>query len=174
MYLNRYISWQAPPNHFIALDTDGSAIGNPGLAGYGGIFRDSLGHWITGYHGHIGFSDITKAKILGILQGLKIAWERKFQNLICYTDSMYSIRLIKNEDISYHCDAPEIVEICDLLARDWRVDLRHTLREGNACANLLAKRGARDTTSFRLLPRPPSDLQLHLLSDSRGVAFRRS
>ncbi|KAJ1397942.1 Reverse transcriptase-like [Sesbania bispinosa] len=87
---------------------------------------------------------------------------------------MYSIHLIKNEDLSYHRDAPEIAEIRDLLARDWRVDLRHTLREGNACADLLAKRGARDTTSFRLLSRPPSDLQLHLLSDSRGITFRRS
>ncbi|KAJ1375369.1 Ribonuclease H domain [Sesbania bispinosa] len=170
----KYISWQAPPYHYITLNTDGSAIGNPDLAGYGWIFRDSLGHWITGYHGHSGFSDITKAEILGILQGLKIASERKFRNLICYTDSMYSIHLIKNEDISYHRDAPEIAEIRDLLAHDWRVDLRHTLREGNVCADLLVKRGARDTTSFRLLPDPPYDLQLHLLSDSRGVAFRRS
>ncbi|KAJ1428719.1 ribonuclease H [Sesbania bispinosa] len=82
---------------------------------------------------------------------------------------MYSIHLIKNEDISYHRDAPEIAEIRDLLARDWRVDLRHTLREGDACTDLLAKKGSCDTTSFRLLPDPSSDLQVHLLSLIIGV-----
>ncbi|KAJ1426644.1 Ribonuclease H-like superfamily [Sesbania bispinosa] len=86
-------------------------MGNPGVARFGGLFRDYVGNWILGFHGHIGESDITKAEILGILQGLMITWDKNFKNLICYTNSTYSIHLIKDEDISYHRDASEIVEI---------------------------------------------------------------
>ena len=35
------------PNPFITLNTDGNALGNPGIAGAGGILRDHLGQWIS-------------------------------------------------------------------------------------------------------------------------------
>ena len=37
----QFIQWQFPPNPFIKLNTDGSAIGNPRLARAGGLLRNS-------------------------------------------------------------------------------------------------------------------------------------
>ena len=34
------IRWHIPPSPFLKLNTDGSALGNPGLAGVGGVLRD--------------------------------------------------------------------------------------------------------------------------------------
>ena len=42
------VAWQKPPAGWMKLTTDGSALGNPGRAGGGGVIRNHLGHWIKG------------------------------------------------------------------------------------------------------------------------------
>ena len=37
------IRWERPPQGWMKLNTDGSANGNPGLAGCGGVIRDDAG-----------------------------------------------------------------------------------------------------------------------------------
>lgn len=43
------ISWHSPPLGFIKLNTDGSALSNPGQLGVGGVFRDEFGNWMGGF-----------------------------------------------------------------------------------------------------------------------------
>ncbi|KAJ1410406.1 ribonuclease H [Sesbania bispinosa] len=64
-------------------------------------------------------------------------------------------------------------EIRYLLARNWKVELRHTLREGNACADLLAKKGTRSSSSLTLIDSAPPEAHHLLLSDAMGIAFLR-
>ena len=45
-----------PSTPYITLNTDGSALSNPGIAGAGGILRDHLGHWIAGFSLHLGIA----------------------------------------------------------------------------------------------------------------------
>ena len=42
----RIIKWIVPSESFIKLNTDGSSLSNPELAGVGGILRDCLGNWV--------------------------------------------------------------------------------------------------------------------------------
>ena len=51
-----FVRWQVPPDPLIKLNTDGSAIGNLGLAGAGGLLRDSSGEWISGFSFHLGLT----------------------------------------------------------------------------------------------------------------------
>jgi hypothetical protein len=51
--------------------------------------------------------------------------------------------------------------------------VEHTLREGNACADVLAKMGALSGSSLVKLSSPPIDLAIHLLADAQGVVFFR-
>ena len=37
------VSWVHPPLGFVKLNTDGSSLGNPGVAGFGGLIRDEGG-----------------------------------------------------------------------------------------------------------------------------------
>ncbi|MCI77477.1 ribonuclease H [Trifolium medium] len=60
-----------------------------------------------------------------------------------------------------------------MLDRDWTVVVDHTLREGNACADLLAKMGANSVTPLVKFEVPP-ELSNLLLADALGVAFVRN
>ena len=46
--------WEKPPFGLVKLNMDGSADGNPGLAGYGGLLRDDHGNWLAGFARRIG------------------------------------------------------------------------------------------------------------------------
>ncbi|KAK7281013.1 hypothetical protein RIF29_08643 [Crotalaria pallida] len=41
------VSWSTPAADYFKLNFDGSALGNPGHAGFGGLLTDSLGHWVA-------------------------------------------------------------------------------------------------------------------------------
>ena len=41
------IRWERPPQGWMKLNIDGSANGNPGLAGCGGVIRDDARRWIV-------------------------------------------------------------------------------------------------------------------------------
>jgi hypothetical protein len=50
--------------------------------------------------------------------------------------------------------------------RDWTVVINHTLHEGNACADMLAKMGASSICPFVMIVVPPDELSLHLHADA--------
>ena len=52
-----------------------------------------MGTWIHGFYGDIGQTDITKEELLAILNGLKIAWERNLDNVLCVLDSMHALSI---------------------------------------------------------------------------------
>jgi hypothetical protein len=52
--------------------------------------------------------------------------------------------------------------------------IEHTLREGNKCADVLAKIGASSNAPLVVLSDPPLDLVQPLQDDARGVTFVRA
>lgn len=69
----RQISWLQKDRLGIVLNVDGSNLGNPGPAGFGGLLRYSEGGWLLGFSGHIGHADVLKAELLGLYNGLELA-----------------------------------------------------------------------------------------------------
>ncbi|KAK7275735.1 hypothetical protein RIF29_16857 [Crotalaria pallida] len=69
--------------------------------------------------------------------------------------------------------ATVIARIMSLLKRDWLISFKHILREGNRCADFLAKMGANMQTGFTHLDAPPHGLSTLLLDDAMGVSFAR-
>ncbi|KAJ1404893.1 Ribonuclease H-like superfamily, partial [Sesbania bispinosa] len=43
------VKWLPPQEDEIALNVDGSSMGNPGPAGFGGLLRDHQGSWMKGF-----------------------------------------------------------------------------------------------------------------------------
>lgn len=169
----RQISWLQRDREGYVLNVDGSSLGNPGPAGFGGLIRHADGGWVCGFSGHIGHSEVLKAELMRIISGLKLAWDRGFRNITCYTDSLVAKLLINEHNIEFHRFATIIQEIRDFLALPWTVELKHTLREGNMCADHLAKLGARSDVKLQIFETPPSDLHLLLTGDAAGVAYPR-
>jgi hypothetical protein len=79
---------------------------------------------------------------MAVLHDLQLCWENRFKRNMCYSDSLQTVSLIWDGVFVHHRFANEVVSIRQLFARDWDVVVNHTLREGNACADVLAKMGA--------------------------------
>lgn len=50
----RTIAWQRPKATSVVLNVDGSALTNPGKAGFGGLVRNSDGEFVFGFYGSAG------------------------------------------------------------------------------------------------------------------------
>ncbi|GAU31044.1 hypothetical protein TSUD_214800 [Trifolium subterraneum] len=87
------------------------------------------------------------AEIMVVLHGLTICWENGYRKINCLSDSLQLITL------------------------DWKVVLSHTLREGNSCADVLAKMGVVANTPLVTTSTPPRTLAKPLFKDANGVIF---
>lgn len=152
----REVMWSKPPLDYVALNVDGSAITNPRQAGFSGLIRDHRGEFRRGFYGSIGYSDIMPAELMVIFHGISLCWELGLRKIICFIDSLNTMKLLSEGDQNYHRHGNEIALVRAMLQRGWEVQLHHTLKEGNQAADYLAKRGPRSSSSL------PSWILLHL------------
>lgn len=108
------------------------------MAGAGGLFRDSNGHWLGVFQVFLGVCSNLVAELSALKFGLMIAWNKGFRRLICEVDAMVVLLLIKSVDVNFHFLFWLIQDVRLLLNRSWSVLLEHTLQEGNFCADFLA------------------------------------
>ena len=57
------VRWISPSMNWYKLNSDGSSLGNSGLAGRGGLVRDDKGYWIKGYTRAIGITTNVAAEL---------------------------------------------------------------------------------------------------------------
>jgi len=114
---DRLVRWNNNGNIYAILNVDGSCIGNPTRAGFGGIIHNNFGNYLPGFSGFIYNSkDILLAELSAIHQGLKLAINMGIEELVCYSDSLLSINLISGVTSQFHIYAVLIQDIKDLLA----------------------------------------------------------
>lgn len=167
----------------IALDVDGSSFRNLGRAGYGGVLRNSKGEWLTGFSGPIefaiGFANSLEAELEAIKHGLLFAWEDGYKQISCRSDCTQALTLIReyqpNNDpqpfLMIQQNIQVIKEIEELISRDWMVELSHTFREGNKCADYMAKLGAKGIKYVCMSP--PDGLLSLYHNDFKGIPYDR-
>jgi ribonuclease HI len=85
------------------LNVDGSCIGVPICTGFGGVIRNHLGIYITSFSGFISISkDILFAELATLHQGLTLAISLNIEEMTCYSDSLLTVNLIKDDISQYH------------------------------------------------------------------------
>lgn len=84
------------------LNVDGSSLGNPGPAGFGGVVRNEHGGWCFGYSCSIGVSELLKAELLALLAGLQLCWSRGFRRVVVHSDSRLALGLLRGEHQRFH------------------------------------------------------------------------
>jgi ribonuclease HI len=157
----------------VCLNVDGSLLGSTNTAGYGGLLRDNNGVFLLGFYGAATTPSILFAELMAILHGLQICWENGYRRISCFSDSLQAVNLIRDGVSAHHRFANEVISICQLLDRNWEIVVEHTLREGNACADVLAKMDALSDSPLVKLSSPLVDLAIPLLADAQGVVFFR-
>jgi len=60
-------------------------------------------------------------------------------DFMCYSDSLHSVSLINGPSMKFHVYATLIQDIKDLIIQS-NTSILHTLRDGNNCADFLAKK----------------------------------
>ena len=150
------MSWSKPPDGWFKLNTDGALGGNPGKAGGGGLIRDSSGHWVKGFARSIGFATSVTAEFWALRDGLKLALSEGIQNLIVELDARVVVDLISSNIDSIKPYSPLLCDCRCLLRRFPRVQVKHIYREGNCCADALARWGCLMDDAFVVFNHPPS------------------
>ena len=167
----REVCWNKGDEDAMILNVDGSALTNPGKAGFGGLVRNHDGTFQFGFYGSVGLSNIFHAEIQALLVGIRLCWQAGYRQVMCFSNSLHVVQLVIEGTSQFHHYSNELEIIKDFMAKDWTISLHNTLREGNACADVLAKLGAINVDPLIMLQMPPSSLSLALLADALGVSF---
>ncbi|PKU67111.1 Putative ribonuclease H protein [Dendrobium catenatum] len=124
----------------LKLNTDGFV--DFSFAGFGGIIRYKVGKVIMAYAGPLSPCKVVFAELMGLLKGLYICNNRGFINIEIEVDALLLIQIIKNVD--FFC--PQVFYIIRkirMALSTLNYMIKHIFREGNVCADCLAKLGSR-------------------------------
>lgn len=143
-----FIKWNNGNHSVVILNVDGSCLGTPLRAGFGGAIWNYVGFYLSGFSGYIPeSSDILYVELYAIYQGLILARSLNIEDLVCYNDSLHCINLLKGPNLSFHVYAVLIQDVKDLMEQN-NVTVYHTLREDNQCVDFMAKLGASSDTEL--------------------------
>jgi ribonuclease HI len=78
---------------FIKLNFDGASKGNPGVTGFGAVFRDHLGNILLINVGSLGHTTKNVVELWGLTRGLQLVIEHNFTKLAVEGDSLIIINL---------------------------------------------------------------------------------
>lgn len=149
----------------VKLNVDGSFREQDGSMGAGGLFRDSEGRWLFGFHGHRRWGNALIAEAQALLIGLDLAWDRGIRELVVEVDCQELLQSVGDEESRHFL--PVLSTIKDMLERDWRVSLSRISRECNGPADHLAKVGAHSSSpEVCVLAEPPWEVETLVLRDS--------
>ncbi|XP_024630775.1 uncharacterized protein [Medicago truncatula] len=137
----KMVTWQHGDEDTMILNVDGSALANLGKVGYGGLISKHDGNFQLGFFESVGIFNILHAEIQALWIGIKLCWEAGYKKLMCYSDSLHVVQLVSTDTPRFHHYANILKLIGNYLAKDLTVTIYHILREGNSCADVLAKLG---------------------------------
>ncbi|OMO54559.1 hypothetical protein COLO4_36419 [Corchorus olitorius] len=87
------------------------------------------------------------------------------------TESKRALQLVKWNE--FHSLGDLLMDIKEMLRWDWQCHYKHTLREGNFCADKLSKMGCELDADFEVYHAPPLEVVDAFRVDRQSVAFPR-
>jgi len=112
------VKWNNNNHSCVILNIDGSCLGSPTRAGYGGVLRNYASFYLSGFSGYIqNSSDIMYVELYAIYQGLLLAKNMGISNLVCYYDSLHCINILNGPSMRFHIYVVLIQDIKEFLER---------------------------------------------------------
>ncbi|KAL4620119.1 hypothetical protein ACB092_06G130400 [Castanea dentata] len=139
------VRWETPQVGWVWLNTDGSAAGNPGRVGRGGILQDDQGRWIASFSRNIGLSTSFMAELWTLCDGLSLCHNLNYSAVDIQIDAKTIVGLLSKPFYSNSFVMPIIDDCRQLISQIPQVRIGHYYREANSCADFLAKIGSVQT-----------------------------
>jgi hypothetical protein len=125
-------------NSCAILNVDVSCLGSPVRFGFSGFTRNTFGQYLIGFSGFIQDSyDILLAELCAIYKGFLLAKDMNIDELVCYSNFLHCVNLIKCPQVRYHIHAVLIQDIKKLLPRPMFLSITHSKRGINVLTSSL-------------------------------------
>ena len=155
------------------MNTYGSSLGNPGLAGGGGLIRDEEGAWDVGFARNIGISSSFIAELWALRDRLLIYVHRNFNAIEVELDAKVVIDVLPASNCTNNLVAPLVDDYRQLATQIHQICFKHYFREANQSANKLARMGAAQDSQFKLFLCSLVDLVTIFNSNLNGLYLTR-
>jgi ribonuclease HI len=166
------IRWWPPDSGWIRLNTDGASKGGQN-AGCGGVFRGDKGEWICGFSKGLGSCSAYVAELWGVFEGLKLARSNGYRKVELHIDSSSVVSSISRDQGGNVVGPTLLHNIRRLIDQDWEVQVRHSFREANACADALANMACDSGFSLTLYEQCPAQIRSLYVADFVGISTPR-
>ncbi|XP_057775292.1 uncharacterized protein LOC130994266 [Salvia miltiorrhiza] len=132
------VHWWPPVNHWIKVNTDGSALGAPGAIAASGVFRDKWSVVRGCFHikGGVGFA--FEAELLAVITAINLAHDRNWLHLWIEADSMYVVHLLQSKSLDVPWRFMALWKGVIGRLQDFNLMVSHIYREGNRPADIMA------------------------------------
>ncbi|CAN1170332.1 Putative ribonuclease H protein At1g65750 [Linum perenne] len=115
-----------------------------------------------------------RAELRGIIEGMKIAWDKGIRRLCIQTDSQAAVLLLTSNDSRLHQHMSLVEQFLDWRNRDREVMIQHVYREANNAADYLANLGHSLVLGSRVFQTLDNTLLYWLRYDLIGASTPRS
>ncbi|CAN1146438.1 Putative ribonuclease H protein At1g65750, partial [Linum perenne] len=167
------IGWRPADEGWCSLNSDGSLYSSNNRAAAGGLIRDHEGRLLAAFAANLGSCSIMRAELRGIVDGMRLAWDKGVRKLNIQTDSRAAVAILQNESETTHRHASLVAQFVSLKNRDWEVSINHIFREANFAADYLANFGHNLDLGTHVFLYPDTALLYWLRYDLVGISTPR-
>ena len=135
-------SWQAPQVGTVKFNVDGSALGSPGETGIGGVLRNARKEIIGFFSLNTGPGFAFEAEVYALHFALLVCQQFIIRNVVLESDCLVAVSWVNNKG-NRPWKLLNYLNHIDYLVQEVNcIQIKHVMREGNALADFLAKRGS--------------------------------
>ncbi|CAL5344898.1 unnamed protein product [Camellia sinensis] len=131
------------------------------------------GAWICGFCGKLDNCTSLEAKLWAVYKGLTIILQKGFHKVIIEIDATEVVKLLE-EGLGEHHLLRGLVEDAQIIFNGCQCTIKHIYREGNLCADAMAKLGAEQPENILVVNDPPAKIRELLVSDMVELARERA
>ena len=144
-----------PSMGWLKLYTDGSVVGNLGIAGGGGLIRNENGDWVMRFARSLGITSGVMAELWALKDGLTLASQLRIADICVELDVELIVVLLNNYSINNFMLEPLLGDCRTLLKKFHSTTIQHISRKANQCADALIKFRATLSSDFVNFVNPP-------------------
>ncbi|XP_028069972.1 uncharacterized protein LOC114272460 [Camellia sinensis] len=108
-----------------------------------------------------------------VYKGLTVILQKGLSIVLIETDATQVVKLLK-EEIVANCPFKNLVDDAKILIRGCECTIQHIWKEGNLCADALAKFGAEQLEDILVVNEPPAAIRSLLMRDMIGLSSEQT